>query len=78
MKLFQVVEQEADTVHVKYTKKCGENLDVWPQIEDDSCEPVQSILCRMEIPFLAPEREHFQFKDIDIDRIKAMASEKLK
>ena len=72
------MEQEPDTVHVKYMKKCGENLYVWPQKEDDSWEPVQSILCRMEIPLLANEREQFQFKDKDIDRIKAMASEKLK
>lgn len=69
---FQILRQEEDFVHVRFLKKCGDNLYVWPEDDDDSWEPVESLLCKLDAPFLANEREEFKFSAYDLDKIKAM------
>ena len=67
-------ETEQAEVHLRFMKKCGKYLYMWPQKKDESWEPLESILCVVAFPTLANQRRQFCFLPPDMDNVRSLFS----
>ena len=66
----QVTELDEDELEVRFLKKVGRDLYMWPKEEDVSWEPRENVILRVQPPQLTNPREQFRFSVTDILAIK--------
>ena len=66
----QVTDLDAEEAEVKFMKKVGRDMYIWPQEKDVSWELRENIVCVVAPPDLANTREQFRFSQADRLKIK--------
>ena len=62
---------ENTTMYIHYMKRIGANTYVWPQPLDDSWEPVDAVIMKMNYPEPLNNRGHFSFDPSQIDQLQS-------
>ena len=62
---------ENSTMYIHYMKRIGANTYVWPQPLDDSWEPVDAVIMKMNYPEPLNNRGHFSFDPSQIDQLQS-------
>ena len=66
-----VLERDENELHVKFMKRTSTGLYVWPVVEDQSWETVNTVVSAMHPPILN-SRERLIFLQEDLDNIIKM------
>lgn len=66
-----LTSQNAEQAYLRFMKKCGNDLYIWPTPNNEFWESIDNIMCVFSFPNLVNKREQFNFTAEDEAKVKS-------